>query len=155
MDQCPYKSLYPMKHPIVPPPMKRIIAVRPHHLDMLQYREQMNPLWRNTCSQQVSILKVNECTTIHCGSYACIVLLLFSVCSIQPLSWSKFFLLKIMPWRMHPYLNIHIFKCIWNRWNASEWGLFTKERFIGTLLSDAFKSWLINYLQRVRRNFKL
>lgn len=64
MDQCLYKSLYPMKHPIVPPLMKKIIAVRLRHLDMLQFREQMNRLWRSTCSQQVStILRGNECST--------------------------------------------------------------------------------------------
>ncbi|XP_036160482.1 E3 ubiquitin-protein ligase RNF128 isoform X3 [Myotis myotis] len=55
MDQCLYKSLYPMKLLIVPLLMKKIIAVRLHHLDMLQFREQMNRLWRNMCSQQMKI----------------------------------------------------------------------------------------------------
>lgn len=72
MDQCLYKSLFPMRHQIVPLLMKRIIAVRPHHLDMLLFREQMNHLWKNMCNQQVSItMRGSESPQmIHCRSYA-------------------------------------------------------------------------------------
>lgn len=84
MDQYLYKSLYPMKHLIVPLLMKRIIAVRLHHLDMLQFREQMNHLWRNMCSQQVStMLRVKSPTND--------TLWFLSICSIRLLIHFRFF----------------------------------------------------------------
>ena len=162
MDQCLYKFLYPMKLPVVPLLMKRITAVRLLHLDMLQFREQMNHLWRNMHTQQVSTrLRGPKCPTNdpleirHPGR----VLPFFSIYSVHPLTQlthSRFFLVTVMQCRMHPSrLNIHIFKYTWNRWKALRMGIIhrRKDFFIGKLLSNACKCWFIN-LKRLRTSFQ-
>lgn len=85
MDQCLYKFRHPTKHPIVPLLMKRIIAVKLHRRDMLQFRAQMNRLWRNMCSQQVStMLRGSECPTNdplgirHQAEYSCFLAFIHS-----------------------------------------------------------------------------
>lgn len=112
MGQCLYKFLYPMKLPVMPLLMKRITAVRLLHLDMLQFREQMNHLWRNMHTQQVSTrLRGPKCPTNdpleirHPGR----VLLFFSIYSVYPLTQlthSRFFLVTVMQCRMHPSFDL-------------------------------------------------
>lgn len=95
MDQCLYKFLFLMKHLILPLPMKRTVAVRLHHLDMLQYKEQMSHLWRNMRSQQVStvlkgsgLITSNQSTVDHTSGYASCFLV---VVSFIPYAILRFF----------------------------------------------------------------
>lgn len=145
MDRCLYKSLYPMKHPIAPPPMKRIIAVKLRRLDTLPYRELMNHRWRSMYNLQVStMLRVREGPS-EAPSISMLAVRSLLLLSVHH-SWIhlRLLLLKITQWSMHPYSNL-LYPYSNNTYNnnQSTAGMGSiHERFIAKLLSNALKYWL-------------